>query len=459
MKNKVKSFFLWSISCLMFTGMHSCKDDALEGFGLPPNLPTTVGSGSITGAISKTNAQIIVPVSLKLTAPATKAFEVNLAVNQEAAEKHIQENSLMATHTAISSESILLPNSTKISFGADSAVFELIISRTEVEKYYGKQIVVGYDLTQAGKGNEINDAEATGVLELRVEELIEESDIHYISITNGAGEILEAKSQVNYVSSSSGLTFPIGVSLASFPGASFTVDVKTSVDTITKLIDAGVLPPNTIALQPEQYTIPTQIRVPSNSKNSGLELTVPWSVISEHVDHKLAVMVELSASSLHVIHPEKNYSILLIDSENVVEVDVTEDAQFSVSRDNDGNENENASKLIDDNYDSKFLLGGFSELECTLTYDTEQKIGAYTFTSANDAKERDPADWTLLGSNDGENWEIIDQRADQEFANRRETQRFNIEFPKAYTHFKLHLTRTWSSDAFQMAEWRMIRIP
>lgn len=459
MKNIANLSIAIGLSTIMCLELQSCKDETLEEFRLQPGEPTTVGSGSLAGNVSKTNAQIIVPVSIQLSAAAAKAFEVSLAVNQQAAKEHIDKNKLSNDYVAISSESILLPNATKVNFGADSATFDLTVGRTEVEKYYGQNIVIGYDLTAAGKGNQINTNDATGVLVLKVDELISESDIHYVSLTNGAGEVLEAKNQINYVSSSSGLTFPLGVSLASFPGASFTVDVAASTDTIPKLIQSGVLPENTLALQPEQYQISRQIRVPSNAKNASLELTVPWSVISEHVDKKLAIMVELTSSSLHVIQPEKSFSILLIDSENVVEVDVTAEARFSVSQDNEGNPNENASKLIDDNYDSKFLLGGFSELECLLIYDSPQKIGAYTFTSANDAKERDPSEWTLYGSNDGETWEAIDSRAEEEFAERKETRRFNIELPQAYSHFKLHLTSTWSSGTFQMAEWRMIRIP
>lgn len=459
MKNIVNLNVLFGLATLVCISLLGCEDDALAEFQLQPSVPTTVGSGNLAGSVSKTNAQVTVPVSIKLSSPASKAFEVNLAVNQEAAVAHIEKNNLSTNHVAILGEAILLSNATKVDFGADSAVFEVIIGRTEVEKYYGQHIVIGYNLTDAGKGNQIDDSNATGILILQVDELINESDIHYISLTNGAGQVLEAKSQINYESSSTGLTFPVGISLASFPGAAFTVDVATSTDTIEKLIGDGVLPTNTVALLPDQYTVPGEVRVPSNSKNATLELTVPWSVISQYVDKKLAVLVELTSSTLHVINPQKSYSILLIDSENVVEVDVTNDAQYSVSRDNDGNENENASKLIDNNYDSKFLLGGFSELECVLVYDTAQKIGAYTFTSGNDAKERDPSVWTLYGSNDGVTWEVVDVRSGEEFNERRQTRRFNVEFPTAYTHFKLHLTGTWDSSAFQMAEWRMIRIP
>lgn len=458
MKTILKLFKNIYLPILCFSVLFGCKDTALEDFSIKPGSATTVGSGDIAGGITKTNEQITVPVSIKLSSPASKAFDVNLAVNQNAAADHIKSKNLGSNYIAVKPESIFLPNSTKVNFGADSAVFNVTITRTEVEKYFGKNIVIGYSITNAGKGNNIDKNNATGVLILKVNDLITESDIHFISLTNGAGAILEAKNQVNYVSSSSGLTIPLGISLASFPGSAFTVDVVTSTDTIAQLIKDGKLPANTVGLTPEQYTIPSKVQVASNAKSAGLEINVPWSVVNANLDKKLAVLVELSAPTLHVLNPQKNYSIILIDSENVVEVDVTNDAEYSYSRNND-NQNENAVKLIDNNYNSKFLLFDFVDLELKLVYNEPQKIGAYTFTSGNDAQERDPAEWVLYGSNDGTTWEALDTRRTEVFNNRTETKRFNIEFPKAYKQFKLHIERTRSSSLFQMAEWRMVRIP
>lgn len=458
MKTILKLFKNIYLPILCISALFGCKDTALEDFSLKPGSATTVGSGDIAGGITKTNEQITVPVSIKLSTPASKAFDVNLAVNQKAAADHIKNKNLGSNYIAIKPESIFLPNSTKVNFGADSAVFNVTITRTEVEKYFGKNIVIGYSITNAGKGNNIDKNNATGVLILKVNDLITESDIHFISLTNGAGAVLEAKNQVNYVSSSSGMTIPLGISLASFPGSAFTVEVVTSTDTIAQLIKAGTLPANTIGLTPEQYTIPSKVLVPSNAKSAGLEINVPWSVVNANLDKKLAVLVKLSSSTLHVLNPQKNYSIILIDSENVVEVDVTNQGEYFYSRDN-GNQNENAVKLIDNNYNSKFLLFDFVDLELKLVYNEPQKIGAYTFTSGNDAQERDPAEWVLYGSDDGTTWEALDTRRTEVFNNRTETKRFNIQFPKAYKQFKLHIERTRSSSLFQMAEWRMVRIP
>src|SRR5690606_7045167 len=449
---------LYSLSCLILL-LISCQDNPLEDFKIQPGSASTIGSGNIAGIIEKTNENITVPISVRLSTPASKAFEISLVNNQPAALEHIKSNKLGNDYIAIKTEAISLPNSAKVNFGADSAIFSTVITRTEIEKYYGKKVVLGYTISNAGKSNNIDKDNATGIIILNTTELITPEDIHYISLTNGAGMILEAKNQVNYESTSSGLTFPIGVSLASFPGAAFSVEVSTSTDTIAELIQKKILPANTVALKPNEYTITNRVQIGSNEKSAGLELTVPWTVISENIDKKLAVVVELISSTLHVINPEKKYSILLIDAENVVEIDVTNDGEFSASRDNEGNENERSIKLIDGDYNSKFLLRSFTDVELSLIFDAPQKIGAYTFTSGGDDQRRDPNEWTIYGSNDGQDWKVVDSRANEEFPDRTQTRRFNIDIPEAYTHYRLHITGNVGSELFQLAEWRMIRIP
>ena len=142
MKTILKLFKNIYLPILCFSVLFGCKDTALEDFSIKPGSATTVGSGDIAGGITKTNEQITVPVSIKLSTPASKAFDVNLAVNQKAAADHIKNKNLGSSYIAVKPESIFLPNSTKVNFGADSAVFNVTITRTEVEKYFGKNIVV-----------------------------------------------------------------------------------------------------------------------------------------------------------------------------------------------------------------------------------------------------------------------------------------------------------------------------
>jgi predicted alpha-1,2-mannosidase len=76
----------------------------------------------------------------------------------------------------------------------------------------------------------------------------------------------------------------------------------------------------------------------------------------------------------------------------------------------------------------------------------------YALTSANDAPTRDPRDWTLQGSNDGENWTTLDTRTDQTFAERFETKEYRFDNDQAYRYYRLDITRNSGSGLLQLAE-------
>jgi hypothetical protein len=64
----------------------------------------------------------------------------------------------------------------------------------------------------------------------------------------------------------------------------------------------------------------------------------------------------------------------------------------------------------------------------------------YTITSANDAPERDPANWALLGSNDsGATWATLDTQSNQVFTDRYQTRSFSIAAPAAYNVYRLRI--------------------
>ncbi|MFJ6738221.1 GH92 family glycosyl hydrolase [Streptomyces sp. NPDC091279] len=73
--------------------------------------------------------------------------------------------------------------------------------------------------------------------------------------------------------------------------------------------------------------------------------------------------------------------------------------------------------------------------------DRPVKLAAYALTSADDAAERDPADWTLKGSADGTAWTTLDTRTGESFAERLQTRTFDLAAPAEYRHFRLDITR------------------
>jgi len=82
-------------------------------------------------------------------------------------------------------------------------------------------------------------------------------------------------------------------------------------------------------------------------------------------------------------------------------------------------------------------------------------VTKYTFTSGNDAPERDPLRWTLSGSNDGTTWTVIDTRDNIDFPLRKQTLTFEIpDNTAAFTQYKLDMVNN-SGNMFQLAEWAL----
>ena len=79
-------------------------------------------------------------------------------------------------------------------------------------------------------------------------------------------------------------------------------------------------------------------------------------------------------------------------------------------------------------------------------------IARYALTSADDAPTRDPRDWKLLASNDGQDWTTLDTRTDQAFEERFQTKEFTVPGGTAYTHYRLDFTRNGGANIVQLAE-------
>lgn len=92
-----------------------------------------------------------------------------------------------------------------------------------------------------------------------------------------------------------------------------------------------------------------------------------------------------------------------------------------------------------------------------IEFDTDApvKVVTYAMTSANDAAERDPKDWTLKGSADGKEWKVLDSRAGQTFEKRFETKTYDIADganATAYAHYRLEITKNNGAGLTQLAD-------
>jgi len=453
----MKKIFNICIAGLFVLQFIGCKDRALEDFALVDNNPVQVIAGDGTDEIIKTNDYVEVPITVMLSAPASKAFDVELVLSNDTIHTLLASN-ILKDVTTLPNTAYVFPNVVKFDYGTRTASFHMRIGRTAIEKVYGEKFAFAYKLVTPGKGNILGNP-STAILTIDSKDLLSAEDIHFLSFKSGGGEVWPIANHINYNPTTVGITIPLTVSLASFPGKAFTLDLATTADSIPQLIAQGKVPVNTVALKSEMYTISNKLQFPSNKSAISFDVSVPWSVINANKDKFLALTVNLKNPTLHVVDKAKDYTTLLIDCNGVLENDITSQATISVSRDNNNGQTsaEGSLKLIDNSHNTKFLQQNYNgDLWLMLTFQKPVRVGAYTLTSGNDAIDRDPKDWTLEGSLDGTNWVKIDERSNEAFPTRILTRRFTIQKPGSYLYYRLNVLNNVGSSIFQLTEWRMI---
>jgi hypothetical protein len=118
---------------------------------------------------------------------------------------------------------------------------------------------------------------------------------------------------------------------------------------------------------------------------------------------------------------------------------------------------EGAEKAFDGNADTKYCTHA-PTMWIQYTLDAGRKrVASYAVTSANDVPTRDPKDWRLLGSNDGQKWDELDRREGQEFADRFDRRVFDVKCPGEYSVYRLDVSKNGGDDTSQLAELELIR--
>ncbi|WP_432095837.1 GH92 family glycosyl hydrolase [Streptomyces sp. bgisy100] len=83
--------------------------------------------------------------------------------------------------------------------------------------------------------------------------------------------------------------------------------------------------------------------------------------------------------------------------------------------------------------DTSSTDGAFSSV--TVEPRSAARVAYYTLTSSKRAEA--PAGWVLKGSDDGEQWTVLDRRSDQSFTWDRQTRVFAVAHPGTYRHYRL----------------------
>ncbi len=111
-------------------------------------------------------------------------------------------------------------------------------------------------------------------------------------------------------------------------------------------------------------------------------------------------------------------------------------------------------KLLDKNVNTRYLTF-HNQVWVQFKADEACVLKRYTLTSGSDVATRDPKNWTLSGSNDGENWEILDEITNFRFRARLEEQSFSIDDNNdSYSYYRINMT-SLAGTILQLAELKL----
>lgn len=125
------------------------------------------------------------------------------------------------------------------------------------------------------------------------------------------------------------------------------------------------------------------------------------------------------------------------------------------------NTDETSANLIDGKTSTKYCAdkGSGDGPVAWIVYNlpAAKAVTAYSITSANDVPERDPKNWKLQGSNDGNTWTDLDTQSDQKFSDRYETKKYMVYGGASYKYYRLYITATYDTrnTMIQLSEWTL----
>jgi predicted alpha-1,2-mannosidase len=82
----------------------------------------------------------------------------------------------------------------------------------------------------------------------------------------------------------------------------------------------------------------------------------------------------------------------------------------------------------------------------------KEKVSMYTLTSSSGNANTDPMSWVLKGSNDGQNWTLLDTRSNETFSWRQQTRAFAINSDTEYSNYRLEMTVNGGGTSTSLAE-------
>ena len=268
------------------------------------------------------------------------------------------------------------------------------------------------------------------------------------------------------ISGATSATFTIAAT-TSANAASYTVVVTNSVGSATS--NAASLTVNAALIAPAITTQPTSLTVTAG-QSASFSAAASGTATLYYQWRKNGTAISGATNSTYTIAAATttdaaSYSVVVNNSAGSVTsnsamltvnaaVSLVQLTPQTVSARGQNSPAEGIAKLVDGNTATKWL--DFSATTwVNVVFSSPTVLQAYSLASANDFPVRDPASWTLSGSNDGTNWTVIESRTGQSWSSRFLTRDFVLATPSvAYTQFRFDLVAT-SGSITQLSELEM----
>lgn len=122
---------------------------------------------------------------------------------------------------------------------------------------------------------------------------------------------------------------------------------------------------------------------------------------------------------------------------------------------NEGQWVETIDKAVDRSFNTKYCADGSPVGWIQYELQEAAIVDRYAVTSAN-SFDRNPKNWELSGSVDGNRWAILDTRSNQDFLTNYSTMEYTIGNPKEYKFYRLKVTgNNGNAKYFELAEWQL----
>lgn len=243
-----------------------------------------------------TSGEVTIPITVNFSGASPKAFTVQLAANTDTVASLVTSGALPVGTVALQEGTFNFPPVVNVAFGVKSVTFDLLVSRSFMERNYGKDLALALKMTDAAKGNSITAGKNATVVLIKTGLAIAADQVHYINF-NTSSVLLPVTTFAN--SGSQDVSIFVPIVLTGLAGPTFTVDVAARPDTVTTLISNGTYP-NLQLLDAANYSMPAaKVRFEAGKNNAVVQVVLKRSSLAAAPAGKnLAIALTLRNPSL-----------------------------------------------------------------------------------------------------------------------------------------------------------------